>query len=145
MDIFKTIVAGFSVYVFGQMAIRLVLDPVVKFKEKLGELSSLLIKEHQRLQEMNVEPETQYDLVVFCSEILASKRSVPCYSLIARVLRLPQETSVIEACEALHWIAQARMTGPRLDEQRSMAQIEMINKLRLIGGSLGIYTGVAKS
>lgn len=145
MDTFKTIVAGFSVYVFGQMAIRLVLDPVVKFKEKLGELSSLLIKEHQRLQEMNVEPETQHELVVFCSEILACKRSVPCYSFVARVLRLPQEKSVIEACEALHWIAKARMNGPRLDDQKSMAQIEMIGKLRQIGNSLGIYTGVAKS
>lgn len=64
MSIFLTIFAGVSVFVLGQFILKLVLDPIVSFKESLGTLSAFFLRHQAKITNANASDKMQNELKI---------------------------------------------------------------------------------
>lgn len=102
---FFTILVGVAVFVLGQFILKLVLEPIVSFKESLGNLSAFFLRYRAKITNVSASPELQSELKVLISTILSKSQSIPFYAVFARVLSLPSEASIIESCRLLNGIS----------------------------------------
>ncbi|WP_075498456.1 hypothetical protein [Moritella viscosa] len=105
MTIIITVVSGVFVFVLGQFFLKLVLEPLVSFKESLGLLSAYCLKNRASITNANASLDEQDELRKIISTILAKKEATPFYSQIAWLLRLPDEENLLKACQKLNLIA----------------------------------------
>lgn len=89
----------------GQFILKLVLEPIVSFKESLGNLSAFCLRYRAKITNANASLELQNELKVLISTIISKSQSIPFYSVFARVIGLPSETSIIESCRLLNGIS----------------------------------------
>lgn len=104
-SMFLTILAGVSVFVFGQFILKLVLEPIVAFKTSIGELSALFLREQSKITNANATSETQLEIKRLSSSLLAHQKAIPFYKSCAWLLRLPSEENIISSCRSLNWIS----------------------------------------
>ncbi|WP_228010110.1 MULTISPECIES: hypothetical protein [unclassified Vibrio] len=77
MSVLLTVVSGFLVFVLGQFVLKLVLEPIVSFKEALGSLSAFCLKNRAKITNANASLDDQNELRQIISIILSKKRSNP--------------------------------------------------------------------
>lgn len=126
-SVFFTILAGVSVFVLGQFILKLVLEPIVSFKESLGNLSAFCLRYRAKITNANASLELQNELKVLISTILSKSQSIPFYSAFAKVLGLPNQSSIIESCRILNGISyeMVRETSQHHGKLQGPAQILM--------------------
>ena len=105
MSVLLTVVSGFLVFVLGQFFLKLVLEPIVSFKESLGSLSAFCLKNRAKITNANASLSEQNELRQIISTILSKKEAIPFYSKIANPLRLPSEFDLLKACKNLNFVA----------------------------------------
>ena len=105
MTIFITVISGFSIFVLGQFFLKLVLEPIVAFKESLGMLSAFCLKNRAKITNAHASLDHQEELRQLISTILAKKEATLFYSKLAWVLHLPSDSSVLKACRKLNLVA----------------------------------------
>ena len=104
MTIFITVISGFLIFVLGQFFLKLVLEPIVAFKESLGLLSAFCLKNREKISNANASLEHQEELRLLISTILAKKESTLFYVKLAFLLNLPDEDSILKACQKLNLV-----------------------------------------
>ncbi len=105
MAILLTVVSGFLVFVLGQFFLKLVLEPIVSFKEALGSLSAFCLKNRAKITNANASLDDQNELRQIISTILSKKEAIPFYIKISWLLNLPSENNLLNACKNLNLIA----------------------------------------
>ncbi|ELB2836537.1 hypothetical protein [Vibrio alginolyticus] len=105
MSVLLTVVSGFLVFVLGQFVLKLVLEPIVSFKEALGSLSAFCLKNRAKITNANASLDDQNELRQIISIILSKKEAIPFYSKVARLLKLPREVDLLKACKNLNFVA----------------------------------------
>lgn len=105
MTIFITVISGFSIFVLGQFFLKLVLEPIVAFKESLGMLSAFCLKNRAKITNAHASLEHQEELRQLISTILAKKEATLFYSKLAWILGLPSDSCVLKACQKLNLVA----------------------------------------
>ncbi|QKU90880.1 hypothetical protein HPY16_14475 [Vibrio cholerae] len=105
MSVLLTVVSGFLVFVLGQFVLKLVLEPIVSFKEALGSLSAFCLKNRAKITNANASTGDQSELRQIISTILSKKEAIPFYSKVARLLKLPSEVNLLKACMNLNFVA----------------------------------------
>ncbi|HCH5920277.1 TPA: hypothetical protein NK048_004818 [Vibrio parahaemolyticus] len=105
MSVSLTVLSGFLVFVLGQFVLKLVLEPIVSFKEALGSLSAFCLKNRAKITNANASLNEKSELRQIISTILSKKEAIPCYSKVARILRLPSEIDLLKACQNLNFVA----------------------------------------
>lgn len=105
MSVLLTVVSGFLVFVLGQFVLKLVLEPIVSFKEALGSLSAFCLKNRSKITNANASLDDQDELRLIISTILSKKEAIPFYPKVARLLRLPSEVDLLNACKNLNFVA----------------------------------------
>lgn len=97
-----TILSGVFVYVFGQVIIKLWIDPVQEFKRLIGDVAHALI-EYANIHanpgtgEQDRERMVSREYRKLSSRLSAQIHLVPCYDTTAKIFRLPPRMQVIEA------------------------------------------------
>jgi hypothetical protein len=137
-SILLTIVAGVSVFVIGQFILKLVLDPLVSFKNVLGELSAFFLREQAKITNAHATDEVQAELKRLASSILAAKHAIPFYGLWRLIFMLPSERAIVSACQSLNWIATfSKVDSPRVPPKHDVP-LEIHNEMKNINRKLKI-------
>ena len=97
--------AGVSVFVFGQFILKLVLDPIVSFKESLGSVSAFCLQHQAKITNGNANDDLQCEFRRLISTVISKKMAIPFYSLICCVFNLPSKDELLNGCQNLNYIA----------------------------------------
>lgn len=137
-SILFTILAGVSVFVIGQFILKLVLDPIVSFKESLGELSAFCLGNRAKITNANATIEMQGELKRLTSTIISKKQAIPFYRTLALILRLPSEINIIESCRSLNAISAEMVKDTSRHQGALQGPIEILMELQNISKLLNV-------
>ncbi|WP_182037418.1 hypothetical protein [Vibrio diabolicus] len=105
MTFFWTVITGFLIFVSGQFFLKLVLEPIVAFKESLGSLSAFCLRNRAKITNANASLEEQNELRLIISTMLSKKQAIPFYTQLSSVLGLPNSENLLLACKNLNFVA----------------------------------------
>jgi len=104
MNIFLTILAGVTVFVIGQVVLKLFIEPIHEFKRSIAEIAHSLI-EHANIYAnpgtADNEKEISELLRKLSSQLNAGMYLIPFYSVCSKVFGLPSEENVNKASRKL--------------------------------------------
>lgn len=103
-SIFLTVMVGVSVFVFSQFILKLVLEPIVSFKESLGSISGFFLRYNAKITNGNADSELQDELRVLVSTVISKKEAIPFYRFFGFILGLPSERKLLEGCRNLNYV-----------------------------------------
>lgn len=133
-----TIIAGVTVFVIGQFILKLILDPVVAYKESLGRVSAFFLKNRAQITNVNADLELQSELRGLISTLLSKKEAIPKYQKISQVLGLPKEEDLIQACQSLNLIGYEMVKETSRHNGHTEGSINILLELQKVSGFLGI-------
>lgn len=133
-SVFITIFAGVSVFVIGQIIIRVWLDPVVAVKEALGELNHHLLwhkatvigKAHDTLA-------IQEEIKRLSAKLHAKRNAVPFYQQSARIFGLPSEQDLLVASGCLNQICNLLHNERQQDREASRSPSSSVEAGKAFG------------
>ena len=103
-SISSTVMAGVGVFVASQFILKLVLEPIISFKESLGSLSAFGLLHHSKIVNGNANSELQHDLKIIISTLLTKKEAIPLYCIVGFFLRFPTGKKLLEGCRMLNYV-----------------------------------------
>ncbi|MGM7973084.1 hypothetical protein ACS77P_19930 [Yersinia enterocolitica] len=74
MSIFLTVISGVMIFVIGQFILKLVLEPIISFKEHLGMTSALFLKEQGKITNGIDEESIIKEIKTLAALLLAKKK-----------------------------------------------------------------------
>jgi hypothetical protein len=94
MNIFLTIISGVTVFVLGQVFLKLIIDPVQEAKKTIANIRIELIRSGHVLHNANVVDKELRDKLFdsfrsLAAELVAGTETIPFYKIIAKVVGLP--------------------------------------------------------
>jgi hypothetical protein len=136
--VFLTVLSGFITYVLGQLAVKLLIEPVQEMKKTIGQVAHALI-EHANVFSnpgegaMEDMRQTSQQIRKLSSQLQAQLYLVPSYSNTAKVFRLPTKENILAASGCLIGLSNSIF--------HARASVYEINAKRVekIHDSLGIY------
>lgn len=137
-SLFLTITTGVSVFVLGQFFLKLILDPIVSFKLKLGEVSALFLREQAKITNAHGTIEIQEEIKLLSSSILAYRQAIPLYRLLRLFFGLPSDKAIISSCQSLNWIGSFVLEGSPRIEPRQDVPLEIWKEMKNINSKLNI-------
>ncbi|RGP55033.1 hypothetical protein [Pseudomonas abyssi] len=135
---FLTILAGVSVFVIGQFVLKLILEPIVSFKESLGALSASVLGIQRKITNCAATPDDRKEMHLVISMILVKKQGIPFYPTVARLLRLPSEQDLIESCRTLNFISTEMVKEMSMHKGGMAGTIEISEGLKEVSDKLGV-------
>lgn len=112
MSVFLTIFSGVTVFVIGQIVLKLFIDPIQDFKKVIGETSNCLINnagnyfEPEKLSEEK-QGEVAQELLRLSAKLNAQMSVIPLYSKLSRIYSCPSTDDVVVASKNLIEISNA--------------------------------------
>jgi hypothetical protein len=108
--VFLTVFSGTVTYVLGQLALKLVVEPVHDLKKTIGGISHSLIERESDifnpgLGQNDVMDETARELRKLASQLQSHLYLIPWYTVMARIFRLPFPAKILVASKALKGLA----------------------------------------
>lgn len=137
-SILLTIIAGVTVFVLGQFVLKLVLEPVVSFKESLGNLSAFCLRNRAKISNANATPELAEELKTLTAIIISKRNTIPAYSFFSFVLRLPKENEILKGCQLLNGVAAEMVKDTSQHQGNLRGCIEIVNDLQNVGQKLKV-------
>ena len=106
MSTFITIIAGVSVFVLGQILLKLLIDPIHELKRSIAEIAHTLI-EHANIYANPGTYETEKEMEIssqfrrLSSQLNAGMYLIPYYKAISRIFGLPSVENINKASKKL--------------------------------------------
>lgn len=138
MTIFLTILSGFLVFVFGQIFLKLVIEPVQQLKKTIASAGYTLVKfAHIIHNSDNVDQEERLsvfkDLRELSAQIYSATELVPLFSVTRLVFGLPEKKIIYQGSKNIigisNWI--------HIQHEHKMGHI--IKNIQEVYGNLGLY------
>ena len=106
MSVFLTIITGVLVFVIGQSVIKLVIEPVQKFRQTLSEITYRFTRDHVVYHNADAVDKDRAnkaytDIRDLGARLHGDLRLIPHYSKIRKIFGLPESDKVIEATDYL--------------------------------------------
>ena len=134
--VFTTVITGVSVFVLGQIFVKSMLDPYISFKEHLGMVSAILLREQNKILSINAKSEVINEIKQASALLLSKSNAIPLYGMLATLRLLPRYKDVLKASWNLNLIAsileEARNTTPK------ETYTTISNSLNAVGSKLGV-------
>ena len=135
MDTFLTIIAGVSVFVLGQFVIKFCIEPSIKFKELLADLSYQFLNNNTKIMNGSASEEMQKMLFSFSANLMKFRSSILGYKLVTPLLALPNFDSLLICSKKLNFIAnsinQKPQASPEVQREIESAMQELESELRI--------------
>ncbi|HEQ3519046.1 TPA: hypothetical protein VGS91_001977 [Citrobacter freundii] len=139
ITVFTTIISGVTVYVIGQIITKCALEPYISFKEHLGKISSLLLREQSKIMNFRPNAELIHELKASSSLLIAKSKAIPCYKYFSKMGLIPDYRDVIEASHHLNLIASILEGGSTTySSNPSPSGVSITSSLNIIGEKLDI-------
>lgn len=115
MSLFATIVAGVTIFVFGQIVLKLLIEPIQKLRETIAEVAFHLANDDAVVHGAGIVKEERCEVVSenfrrLGARLISSQHLVPFYGHLRKVFSLPEQANVEKAAERLSTIP-AHMYG----------------------------------
>ncbi|KAF0673556.1 hypothetical protein L244_00875, partial [Salmonella enterica subsp. enterica serovar Worthington str. BCH-3194] len=72
-----TVLTGVTVFVVGQLIAKRFVEPYVSFREQLGRITVLLLREQAKITNSNVDAEIIHDLKDAAAQLMAKYSALP--------------------------------------------------------------------
>jgi hypothetical protein len=136
--VFWTVLSGVVTYVLGQLAVKLVIDPVQEMKRTIGQIAHALIEHANVIGNPGVPSREVMDasskhLRSLSSQLQSHVYLVPGYQTTARVFGLPRQANVLEATGLLIGLSNSLHRATDRVYEHNAKRVEKIHDL------LGIY------
>lgn len=115
MSVFATIIAGVTVFVLGQIVLKLIIEPIQKLRETIAEVAFHLANDDDVVHGAGTVKEERCEAVSanlrrLGAQLISSQYLVPFYGRLRKVFYLPEKANVEKAAERLSKIP-AHMYG----------------------------------
>ncbi|EAM1391078.1 hypothetical protein JGI24_002397 [Salmonella enterica] len=107
-----TVLTGVTVFVVGQLIAKRFVEPYVSFREQLGRITVLLLREQAKITNSNVDAEIIHDLKDAAAQLMAKYSALP-NSLKRSYIGMrfiPSESKILESAQTLNLVA-SRLEG----------------------------------
>lgn len=109
MTVFTTIVAGVTVFVVGQILLKLVIGPIQKLREVIADVAFYLANDHDVIHnaEMVDKERAQTassNLKQLGARLVSSQQLIPFYSFLRKLFSLPDKINIEKASQRLFQI-----------------------------------------
>lgn len=136
--VFLTVLSGVSVFVLGQIFLRLVLDPIAKLKSTKADIAHTLIRYAHALHNPDIIPKELYTetydrLRELSGQLYGDMELIPAYWLFGWMFRLPKSSKVYESAKNLIAVANW-MSGNHRNQFD-----HIIKNIQSIYDNLGLY------
>lgn len=139
--VFETIIAGVSVYVIGQIAIKFIIEPILEFRSLLGRVTQFFLRNQGEMISADGSESTRNELFMLASELLQKRQSIILYSRLSVIYGLPSSNKVLNAARSMNQIGNRVRTGK---EERGDEQTIIYNEMQNIENYLGISVSYNK-
>lgn len=102
-----TVITGVTVFVVGQLISKRFIEPYISFREQLGRITALLLREQAKITNFNVDAEIIHDLKDAAAQQMAKYSALP-DSLKRSYIGMkfvPSESEILESAQNLNLIA----------------------------------------
>ncbi len=101
-SVFETILAGVTVFVAGQILLKLIIDPIQELKRTIGRISHALnfyasVYSNPGVGTAESEKEAQKKLRSLSAQLAAEVRVIPVYSFVGGLFFLPSHANILGA------------------------------------------------
>jgi hypothetical protein len=136
--VFWTVLSGVVTYVLGQLAVKLVVDPVQEMKRTIGQIAHALIDLANVIANPGVPSREVMDaaskhLRSLSSQLQSHLYLVPAYGTTARMFCLPGQANVVQATGLLIGLSNSLHQATERVYEHNAKRVEKIHDL------LGIY------
>lgn len=136
--VFLTVFSGVLTYIFGQLVLKLVIEPVQEMRRTIAIISHSLIEHANIIQNpgvpsLEVTKETSAHLRKLSSQLQSHLYLVPSYKLTAWAFRLPKQDKVLAASTHLIGLSNSLYRASDRIYERNTKRVESICD------SLGIF------
>jgi hypothetical protein len=135
MQVFLTIISGTTVFILGQLVLKLVIEPVQEFRNVIADISIALF-EYENIYAnpgyVNTEAskKASESLRKLASNLNAKTHLIPFYSLTAKLFNLPLQVDIFDSVRNLIGISNGIFSTAH--NKISEINIEKANKIRHI-------------
>ena len=135
--VFWTVLTGFITYVLGQLAVKLVIDPVQEMKRTIGQSAHALIEHANIIGNPGVPSPEAMDaaskhLRSLSSQLQSHLYLVPGYRTTAPVFALPPKANVLEATGLLIGLSNSLHRAPDHIYEHNAKRVDEIHDLLAI-------------
>lgn len=135
-SVFITVTSGVLIFIIGQIILKLILDPAVKLKETIGNVSALFLREQNKITNLSASDETLHKMKELASSLMAQKQAIPLYTATRFIAQLPPEKCVENACGQLNQISGLAGESCSKALQGNNGEVQVINAMDLLGKNL---------
>lgn len=116
MEIYKTIIVGVSIFVIGQIVVKLFIDPVQEFRRSIAKVRLEIVRTSHILHNTDIHDRDKIDKVFndyrsLSGELLAGLEVIPAYSFVCFVFLLPSRKRIMAASTNLIALSNWMMVG----------------------------------
>ncbi len=104
---FATILAGVTVFVFGQILLKLMIDPIQKLREAIAEVVFRLANDHDvihnnaNIVDKEVSKSVASNFSQLSARLFSCQQLIPFYSCLRKPFSLPDEVNIGKAAQRL--------------------------------------------
>ncbi|AWB72133.1 hypothetical protein [Vibrio cholerae] len=134
-----TVLSGVSVFVLGQIILKLFLEPVIALKTLFGEISGFFLKEQPQIIGASASDETRDKFHRFAALLLAQRNAIPFYFITRLLFGLPSLKSLNSAAMSLNKLgALTQKNAPQVGDKSQYKAIQ--DAMKNIAKNLKIVT-----
>lgn len=105
MKIFFAVVTGTLVFMVGQMVLKFFIEPIVSFKEAIGNISHIFLTNQGDISGAQADDNLAQKIRAASGILLSKKQAIPFYKYTSFIFRLPSEEKVWNTCACLNVIS----------------------------------------
>jgi hypothetical protein len=99
------VISGTLVFISGQAILKIILEPVVSFKEAIGNICHIFLTNQADIRNGKADESLGEEIRLASSILLSKKQAIPKYKYISKILSLPNEQSLFRTCAYLNVIS----------------------------------------
>ncbi|WP_143735415.1 hypothetical protein [Microbulbifer mangrovi] len=142
---FGTILAGVIVFIISQFILKLILEPIVSLKEKLGLLSAKLLRHQSAIVGGSASKDIIDEIQEVSASVLSSANAIPFYPAFSKMCKIPSARQLLESCRSLNVVLGDLFELTYGQSPNVESPKERRERLRSIGSGLRITTTYAVS
>ncbi len=136
--VFLTVLSGVITYVFGQLVLKLLIEPVQETKKLIGQISHSLTEHANVIQnpgvlEQEVMKNSSQHLRKLSAQLESQLYIVPIYTVTAFIFRLPPRKKILSAARSLMGLSNSVFRAKDGIYEQNSRRVENIHD------SLGLY------
>ena len=129
--VFLTVLSGVLTYVFGQLVLKLVIEPVQETRKTIGQISHALIEYANVIANPGVPTEevirnASAHLRKLASQLQSHLYLVPSYAATAKILGLPSKTNVLASSQYLVGLSNSLYRATERAYEQNADRVEKI-------------------